>query len=176
MRSKTKAIASCTRAFSRAWRRLHVITSVSDWFTELSSSLVIGRCNCFGFGSTKLDGKPALSVVLIYESVQIWDWRFVNKFKLIQLGRKGIGTACMTLIVHLLTNKTAFYSSKWRLREVSPVFLVKRDFVKRKVKRLVKLVTMDMRKDLVSKMDQIQNKFNYGSWTDSVWFCARQMV
>ena len=31
MRRKTKSIATCTRAFSRALRRLHVIDSNSDW-------------------------------------------------------------------------------------------------------------------------------------------------
>ena len=58
---KPKPIASCTRAFSRAWRRLQVITSVSDWFTELSSSLVIGQSNCFGFGFTTLNWKSLKS-------------------------------------------------------------------------------------------------------------------
>ena len=54
MKTKTK------RAFSRALRRLHEIASNSDWLTELSSSLVIGQSNCFGF-STQLD--TALSFV-----------------------------------------------------------------------------------------------------------------
>ena len=54
-RSKTKTNASSTRVFSRAWRRLHVITSNSDWFTELSASVVIGQSNCLGFGFTTLN-------------------------------------------------------------------------------------------------------------------------
>ena len=56
MRSKTKTNRELhARAFSRAWRRLHVITSNSDWFTELSVSLVIGQSSCLGFGFTTLD-------------------------------------------------------------------------------------------------------------------------
>ena len=47
---KPKPMASCTRTFSCAWCWLRVITSNSDWFTELSSPLVIGQSNCFGFG------------------------------------------------------------------------------------------------------------------------------
>ena len=54
-------ISSCTRAFSRAWRWLRIITSNSDWFTELSSSVVIGHSNCFGFGFTTFNFKTALS-------------------------------------------------------------------------------------------------------------------
>ena len=58
--AKPKSIASCPHGFSRAWHRLHVTTSNSDWFTELSSSLVIGRSNCFAFGLTILNLKTAL--------------------------------------------------------------------------------------------------------------------
>ena len=49
MRSKTKLIATCTRAFSRALRRLHVIALLSDWLIALFRSVVIGRNNRFGF-------------------------------------------------------------------------------------------------------------------------------
>ena len=39
-------------AFSRAWRRLHVFASSSDWFIGLSASLVIGQSDYFGFRFT----------------------------------------------------------------------------------------------------------------------------
>ena len=35
-------------AFSRAWRRLHVFASSSDWFIVLFRSVVIGQSNYFG--------------------------------------------------------------------------------------------------------------------------------
>ena len=45
---------TCLHVFSRAWRRLHVFASSSDWFNGLSASSVIGGRNYFGFGLTKL--------------------------------------------------------------------------------------------------------------------------
>ena len=47
---KLKPIASCSHVFSRAWRRLHVFASRSDWFIGLSKSVVIGQRDFFGFG------------------------------------------------------------------------------------------------------------------------------
>ena len=38
---KAKRIKTCSHAFSRAWRRLHVFTSSSDWLIALFSSVVI---------------------------------------------------------------------------------------------------------------------------------------
>ena len=46
---------TCLHAFSRAWRRLHVFTSSSDWFIGFSASVVIGHSNYFGFRFTTLD-------------------------------------------------------------------------------------------------------------------------
>ena len=54
IRSNPKPIATCSCAFSRALRRLHVIASIFDWFTGLSVSFVIGQSNYFGFGFTLL--------------------------------------------------------------------------------------------------------------------------
>lgn len=39
--SKPKSIVACTRAFSRAWCRLHIITSYFDWLITLFASTVI---------------------------------------------------------------------------------------------------------------------------------------
>ena len=36
---------TCSYAFSRAWRRLHVFASSSDWFIGLSAFVVIGQSN-----------------------------------------------------------------------------------------------------------------------------------
>ena len=47
-KANTKPIATCTRAFSRALRRLHVIASNSDWLMALFWPVVIGLSNCFG--------------------------------------------------------------------------------------------------------------------------------
>ena len=44
--------------FSRAWRRLHVFASNSDWLVMLFAPVVIGQSNYFGFGFTTLDWKP----------------------------------------------------------------------------------------------------------------------
>ena len=43
---------ACT--FSRALRRLRVITLSFDWFTGLPPSFLIGQSNYFGFGFTTL--------------------------------------------------------------------------------------------------------------------------
>ena len=56
--AKPKPIATCTRAFSRALRLLHVIASYSDWFITLFTSVVIGQSNNFSFGFTTLNRKP----------------------------------------------------------------------------------------------------------------------
>ena len=47
----TKPVPSCSHAFSRAWRRLRVFASSSDWFVALFESLVIGQSkyHCFWF-------------------------------------------------------------------------------------------------------------------------------
>ena len=50
MRIQTKAIAPCTRDFTRASSELQVIARNCDWFIALPAPLVIGRSNCFGFG------------------------------------------------------------------------------------------------------------------------------
>ena len=52
--AKPKPIATWSHAFSRAWRRLRVFAASSQWFIVLFSSVVIGYCNCFGFGFTTL--------------------------------------------------------------------------------------------------------------------------
>ena len=52
--SKSKPIVTYSHTFSRAWRRLHVFDSSSDWFIGLSASVVIGHSNYFGFGFTTL--------------------------------------------------------------------------------------------------------------------------
>ena len=51
---KPKPIVTYSHVSSRAWRRLHVLTSSSGWFIGLSASLVIGQSNYFGFGFTTL--------------------------------------------------------------------------------------------------------------------------
>ena len=56
--AKPKPIAECARVISRAWRQIHANISNSDWFTELSGSLVIGQSDCFGFDFTTLDLHP----------------------------------------------------------------------------------------------------------------------
>ena len=53
-RVKPNPIATRSHTFSRALRRLHVMTWSSDWFTVLSASFVIGRSDYFGFGFTTL--------------------------------------------------------------------------------------------------------------------------
>ena len=50
--AKAKPIVPRSHAFSRAWRRLHVFASSSDWSIVLFKSVVIGRSNYFGFGLT----------------------------------------------------------------------------------------------------------------------------
>ena len=57
IRSKTKTNRDLFHAFSRAWRRLQVFASSSDWFIGLSASVVIGQSNysvSFWFYDTQL--------------------------------------------------------------------------------------------------------------------------
>ena len=51
---KPKPIATWPHVFSRAWRRLSVFASSSHWFVLLFAFVVIGHCDCFGFGFTTL--------------------------------------------------------------------------------------------------------------------------
>ena len=62
---KPKPIVTCSHAFSRTWRRLHVFALSSDWFIGLSTSVVIGQSDYFGFGFTTLNWK------LLYMKVEI---------------------------------------------------------------------------------------------------------
>ena len=50
VRSKTKAIAACTRDFSRALSELQLIARNCDWFIALTAPVLIGRSNRVGFG------------------------------------------------------------------------------------------------------------------------------
>ena len=73
MKSKTKTSSAipCTRDFSRALRKLLVITRSSDWFIALFASVVIGWSNYFGIYSHL---KTALLELLI------WDFEFPLNF------------------------------------------------------------------------------------------------
>ena len=44
---KPKPIVTCSYVFSRAWRRIYVFASSSDWFIGLSASVVIGQNDYF---------------------------------------------------------------------------------------------------------------------------------
>ena len=55
IRVKPKPIVVRACTFSRALRRLRVITSSFDWFTGLSPTFLIGQSNYFGFGFTTLN-------------------------------------------------------------------------------------------------------------------------
>ena len=49
--AKPKPIAPCTRDFSRALSKFHIIARNCDWFIALPAPVVIGRSNCFGFST-----------------------------------------------------------------------------------------------------------------------------
>ena len=69
MRSKTKNKSRLqSHAFSRAWHRLHVSVSSSDWFVVLFTSVVIGQSNYFGFGFTKIKSNPPIQHPATYVS------------------------------------------------------------------------------------------------------------
>ena len=53
--AKLKPIGPWLHGFSRAWRKLHVFASSSDWFVVLFSSVVIGQSDYFRFGFTSLN-------------------------------------------------------------------------------------------------------------------------
>ena len=48
---KPKPIAPCSRDFSRALSKFHVVAMNSDWFISWFAAVVIGRNNYFGIGS-----------------------------------------------------------------------------------------------------------------------------
>ena len=50
MRSKTETNRDSLTKYSRAWHRLCVFVSSSDWFIAMSTSIAIGQSNYFGFG------------------------------------------------------------------------------------------------------------------------------
>ena len=50
MGSQTETNRAWSHAFSRAWRRLHVFASSSDWLIVLFTSVLIGQRKYFGFG------------------------------------------------------------------------------------------------------------------------------
>ena len=59
---KPKPIANWSYSFhdriNRAWYRLRGFTLSSHWFIVLFTFVMIGHCNCFGFGFTTLNWKP----------------------------------------------------------------------------------------------------------------------
>ena len=50
-------MVSAHRAFSYAWRWLHVFATSADWLIAVFESVVIGQSNYFGFGFTTLSWK-----------------------------------------------------------------------------------------------------------------------
>ena len=50
-----KPIVTWSHEFSRAWRRLQVFASSSDWLFVLFPSVLIGQSDYFGFGFTTLN-------------------------------------------------------------------------------------------------------------------------
>ena len=51
--SKVKQLVTCSHSFSRAWRKLHVFASNSDWLIVLFTAVVIGLW--FWFYDTQLE-------------------------------------------------------------------------------------------------------------------------
>ena len=56
--AKPQPIAPRTHDFSRDSSELQVIARNCDWFMALFVRVVIGRCNCFGFGFSTVIWKP----------------------------------------------------------------------------------------------------------------------
>ena len=56
--AKPKSTAPCARDFSRALRKLQVITKKSDWFITLFAPVVIGPSNYFAISLSKVIWKP----------------------------------------------------------------------------------------------------------------------
>ena len=52
---KRKRIVTCSQAFSRALRRLHVFASRFNWFLGRTASVAICQRNYFGFGFATLN-------------------------------------------------------------------------------------------------------------------------
>ena len=69
MRIKTKTYRGLLAAFSRAWRRLHVFASSSDWVTALFIYVVIGQCNNFWFNDTQMKTALLCESVLVCGSM-----------------------------------------------------------------------------------------------------------
>ena len=67
--AKPKNHATWSRAFSR---RLHVFSLSFHWFIVLFTFVVIGHCNCFGFGFTTLDWKPPYYQPISTSTTNIW--------------------------------------------------------------------------------------------------------
>ena len=71
-------MAIWSHAFSRAWRRWRVFALSSHWFVLLFTFVVIGHCNCFGFGFTTLNWKPfylLLDTKTFITKRFLWYWR-----------------------------------------------------------------------------------------------------
>ena len=76
--AKPKAIAPCTRDFSRALSELQVIARNCDWLIALSAPVLIGRSICCGFGFSTVIWKtlypPKRHLVLYRGLISLWDF------------------------------------------------------------------------------------------------------
>ena len=52
---KIKLIVTCLHAFGRAWSQLHVLAWNSDWFFEMTVSVVFHHNDSLGFDRTMLN-------------------------------------------------------------------------------------------------------------------------
>ena len=59
-------IVSCSHAFPRAWHRLSVFASSSDWFVALFKSILIGKSGYSGFGFEALNRPYSRYVVIAH--------------------------------------------------------------------------------------------------------------
>ena len=116
-------------AFSRAWRRLHVFASNSDWLVVLCTSIATGQSNYFGFGFTTLNWKPLyLEISLInwmrdqeffFAEAYLYRCYFFHYLLFIPNGGLGVKIVSKTLLsredVKKLKEVNPPYQKRWRL-------------------------------------------------------------
>ena len=91
MGSQTETNRAWLHAFSRAWCRLHVFASSSDWLIVLFTFFVIGRTYYFGFSFTTVNWKLLYIIDFIYNDISYYI-ETSNHFTFVFLDKKELST------------------------------------------------------------------------------------
>ena len=110
--AKLKPIATLSLAFSRAGGRLHAFTLSSHWLLLIFSSVLIGRCDYFGFGFYGNQSKSVLKLTTNGRRMSVVRTSFCSLTCLGPRDHLSLKTRKVIIQVHLRKEKKKQHKKK----------------------------------------------------------------